>query len=102
MRRVRGAGRVVREEGSRRRQRLLLPYPRDGVIGQILIQRVALFGCPPRLDPGRSLEQIRVVLVRLPADEAVEILEAAATRRPMIERPDSAAFPHRDFVTLAE
>ena len=44
----------------------------------------------------------RVVLVRLAADEAVEVLEAAAARRPVVERAHRARLPDRHLVALAE
>ena len=99
--RVRRAGRVVHEEGLVGDQRLLLPDPVDRAVGQILVQRVALLGRAGRLDGGRPFEEPRVVLVRLAADEAVEVLEARAGR-PVVERAHRARLPHRDLVALAE
>src|SRR6266496_1567840 len=55
-----------------------------------------------RLDRGRALVEGRVVLVCLAADEAVEILEAAAAARPRVEGPEWARLPHRHLVTLPE
>ncbi len=43
-----------------------------------------------------------VVLVRLAADEAVEVFEAAAGAGPVVERPHRAGLPHRHLVALAE
>ena len=99
--RVRRAGRVVHEEGLVGHQRLLLADPVDRAVGQILVQRVALLGRPGRLDRGRPFEEPRVVLVRLAADEAVEVLEARAGR-PAVERSHRARLPHGDLVALAE
>ena len=98
---VRRAGRVVHEEGLVGDQRLLLSDPVDRAVGQILVQRVALLGRSGRLDRGRPFEEPRVVLVRLAADEAVEVLEARA-RRPVVEGAHRARLPHRDLVALAE
>ena len=49
-----------------------------GVIGQIFGQVIALFSGCRRLDGCRAVVQGRVPLVVLAADEAVELLEAAA------------------------
>src|SRR5262245_28478857 len=102
MRRVRGTGRVVDEERSVRGQGFLLTDPADGVIGEVFVQRVTLLGCLHRLDAGRPLEQVWIVLMRFTADEAVEVLEAAAAGGPVIERANGAALPDRHLVTLAE
>ena len=40
--------------------------------------------------------------MRLAADEAVEVLEAAAAGWPGVERPGRAGLPHRHFMALAE
>ena len=45
--------------------------------------------------------QRRVVLVVLPADEPVEVLEAG-TRRPMVERANRGRLEDRYLVALAE
>src|SRR5262245_5412588 len=93
MRRVCRTGCVVDEERSVRGQRFLLTDPADSVIGEVFIQRVTLLGCLHRLDASRPLEQVWIVLMRFTADEAIEVLEAAAAGRPVIERTDRAAFP---------
>ncbi len=63
---------------------------------------VALFGRLLHLDRRGALVERRVPLVGLAADEAVEVLEAAAAGGPGVERPDRARLPHRHFVALAE
>ena len=98
---VRRAGREVGEERLVGHQRLLLAHPVDRLVGHVAHEVVALLGRAPRLDRGRPLIERRVVLVRLAADEAVEVLEAAA-RGPVLERPQRAGLPHRDLVALAE
>ena len=102
MRRVRGARREVHEERLVGQQRLLLARPVDRLVGQILGQVVALGRRLRRLDRRRALIQRRVPLVVLAADEAVEVLEAAAAGRPRGERPRRAGLPDRHLVALAE
>jgi hypothetical protein len=41
-------------------------------------------------------------LVRLAADETIEIFETAAAGRPSVERPNRTCLPHRHFVAFAE
>src|SRR5271166_4818919 len=96
------AGREVSEEWLVRRQRLLLRYPGHRLVGHVLHEVVAIFGRLLWFDRRGALVQRRVPLVRLAADETVEILEAAAARGPCIERPNRTCFPHRHFVALAE
>ncbi len=72
----------------------------DGVVGHAGDQvpaRLAL----ERIDLGGVAEQVRLPLVRIAADEAVEILEAHAGR-PLVERPDLAGGERRRVVILAE
>ena len=87
VRRVRRAGREVHEERLVREQRLLLTDPGHGLVGHVLDEVIALFGCLLHLDRRRALVQRRIPLVRLAADEAVEVLEAAAAGRPGVEGP---------------
>ena len=54
-----------------------------------------------RIDLRRVAEQVRLPLVGVAADEAVEILEAHAGR-PLVERPDLAGREGRRVVVLAE
>ena len=102
MRRVGGPRRVVHEERLVRHQRLLLADPGHGPIGHVLAEVVALLGRLRRLDGGRAVVDRRVVLVGLAADEAVEVLEAAARAGPGVERAQRAGLPDRDLVALAE
>ena len=81
--RVRRAGREVDEERLVRHQRLLLADPADRLVGHVLGEVVALLRRRSRLDRRRALVERRVVLVGLAADEAVEVLEAAAAGRPV-------------------
>ena len=102
VRRVRRARREVDEERLVAHQRLLLADPLDRLVGHVLGEVVALLRRLLGLDRGRALVDRRVVLVRLPADEAVEVLEAAAAGRPRVERAERARLPHRHLVALAE
>ncbi len=97
-----GAGREVGEERLVGCQRLLLRDPCHGLVGHVLHEVVALFGRLLRFDRRGPFVNRRVPLVRLAAEEAIEILEAAAARWPGVERSDRAGFPHRHFVALAE
>ena len=99
---VRRARREVDEEGLVRGERLLLRHPRHGLVGHVLHEVIALFGRFLGFDRRRAFVQRRVPLVRLAADEAVEIFETAAAGRPGVERPDRARLPHRHFVAFAE
>ena len=102
MRRVRRAGCEIGKERLVRRQRLLLRHPGHRLVGHVLHEVITLFGRLLGLDRRGAFVQSRIPLVRLAADEAIEILEAAAAGRPGVERPDRAGFPHRHFVALAE
>ena len=55
----------------------------------------------PRVDLRRVAEEVRPPLVRVAADEAVEVVEAHAGR-PLGERPDLAGLIARRVVVLAE
>jgi hypothetical protein len=98
---VSGARGEVHEERFVGSECLLLTHPRDGAIGKVLVQRVALFRRLLRLNRPGALEQARVVLVGLAADEAVEVLEARAGG-PLTERADRGHLPHGHLVALAE
>ena len=100
MRRVRGAGRVIDEERLARVDLVDAVQVVDGVVGHAGDQvpaRLAL----ERIDLGRVAEEVRLPLVGVAADEAVEILEAHAGR-PLVERPDLAGREGRRVVVLAE
>ena len=102
VRRVRRARREVDEERLVAHQRLLLPNPANRLVGHVLGEVVALLRRLPGLDRGRPLVDGRVVLIRLPADEAVEVLEPAAAARPRVERAERARLPDGDLVALPE
>ena len=102
MRRVRRTGREVDEERLVRHQRLLLADPAHTVVREILGEVVALLRGRRRLDRCRAVVQRRIPLVVLAADESVELLEPATTRRPRVERAHRRGLPHRHLVALAE
>ena len=100
MRRVRGAGRVFDEE---RLVGLCLVHPVqvvDGVVGHAGDQVPVLLALE-RINLGRIAEQVRLPLVGVAADEAVEILKAHAGR-PLVERSDRTCGEGRRVVVLAE
>ena len=102
---VRGVRRArceVHEERLVGHERLLLARPLDRLVGHVLGEVVALLRRLLRLHRRRALVDGRVVLVRLTADEAVEVLEAAAAGRPRVERAHRARLPDRHLVALAE
>ena len=99
VRRVGCARRKVDEEGLVRRQGLDRSHPVDRLVGHIgreVVVRVLrhLYLCHPVINGRRPL-------VRLPAHEAVELIEAVA-RRPAIRRSGRADLPGGGFVILAE
>src|SRR6186713_3630250 len=102
MRSVRRARCEVHEERLVGHERLLLARPLDRLVGHVLGEVVALLRRLLRLYRRRALVDRRVVLVRLAADEAVEVLEAAAAARPGVERAHRARLPDRHLVALAE
>ena len=100
--RVGGAGGEVDEERLVGRQRLLLRNPLDGLVGHVRHEVVALLGRLLVLDRRGALVERRIPLVRLAAEEAVEVLEAAAAGGPRVKGADGAGLPDGDFVVLAE
>ena len=98
---VGGARGEVDEERLVRHQRLLLADPADGAVGHVLGEVVALLGGAVGFDRHRVLVDRRGPLVRLGADEPVEVLEPGP-RRPLPERPHRARLPRRHLVALAE
>ena len=102
VRRVAGAGREIHEERLVGHQRLLLPRPLDRLVRHVLGEVVALLGRLLRLDCRRAFVDRGIPLVGFAADETVEVLEAAAAGRPLIERTHRARLPDRHFVALAE
>ena len=83
-------------------QRLLLANPVHRMIGEILGQMIALLGRRRGLDRGSPFVECGIPLVVLATDKAIEVLKAAAARRPVLKGPHGAAFPDRHFVTLAK
>ncbi len=98
---MRCARRKVKEERLLRRDRLAIANPVDGLVGHIGHEVVALFGGFAGLHRDGVLEQHRIILVRLPADEAVEVVEPHA-RWPTIERAGDTALPVGRVVVLTE
>ncbi len=101
MRRVCRPRRPVDEERLVGHQRLLLADPLDRVVGHVLGEVVALLGGAVGLDRNGVVVDRRVVLVGLPPDEAVEVLEPAAGR-PLPEGAHRTGLPHRHLVALTE
>ena len=102
VRRVGRARREVDEERLVGDERLLLADPADRLVGHVLHEVIALFGRLLHFDRRGALVERGIPLMRLAADEAVEVLEAAAARRPGVERAGRARLPHRHFMALAE
>ena len=102
VRSVGGSWSEVHEEGLVGHERLLLADPLDRLVGHVLGEVVALLRRLLGLHRRRALVDRGVVLVRLAADEAVEVLEAAAAGRPSVEGPHRARLPDRHLVALAE
>ena len=80
VRRVRGARAEIHEEGLVRRDLLGVGDEADGLVHEVLGQMIALLRRLGRFDRVIVVRQIRVVLVRVAAQEAVEPLEPAAQR----------------------
>jgi hypothetical protein len=101
---VRSVGRTrreIHEELLVWHQRLLLAHPGDRLVGQVLGEVVALIGRAPRMRASSALDQGRIPLICLAADEPEEMLKPG-TCRPAVERAGRARLPSRDFVALAE
>ena len=94
--------REVGEEGFVRHQRLLLTDPGDRPVGQVLGQVIALVGRLRLLDRCRAVVEGRCVLVRLAAEEAIEVFEPGSTCGPGVERTHRARLPDRDLMAFAE
>jgi hypothetical protein len=102
---VRSVGRTGSEVAEERLvgvHRLLLAQPQDGPVGQVGHQVIAVLRQAPRFHWHRLLIQRRVELVVLAADEAVEVLKAAAGMRPVIKRTVGTGLEHRHLVALAD
>ena len=73
----------------------------DGLVDQVLREMVAFFGRLLRLDLVVVVDQFRVILVRVAAQEAVEALESAA-QRPAVVRPGRRHLVARRQVPFAD
>ena len=101
MRRVRGAGAVMQVKRLVRRDLPGIGDELDRLVGQVLVQVIALFGCPRRLDLVVVVHQVGVVLVGISAHEAIEALEAS-TQRPAVVGTRGGFQVGRDQVILAD
>src|SRR5580704_6690144 len=102
---VRGVGRTWREVDEERligHERLLLPNPIDGLVRHVFHQMIALLGGLLDLDRGGAFIKRWIPLVRLAADEPIEIFESASPGRPSVKRAGWTGLPDRHFMTLAE
>ena len=98
VRRMRRTGCEVHVERLVRAQRFLEFHPRHGLVGHV--GREVIFRIFRQLDLRRSVVDQRRILVRLTADEAVEVLEPGMCR-PTVVRPGRRDLPRRRFVILA-
>ena len=89
----------IDKEGLVRRERVLGLHPGDGMVHQI--GRQVIVRIVRRLDGRRAFEERGRPLIRLRADETVELLKALAGG-PAVKRPGGADFPHGRLVHLAE
>ena len=99
MRRVRRARREVDEERLLRGERLLVSDPGDRLVGHV--RHEVVLRVVGQLDGRRAVEQVGRPLVRLAADEPVELVEALV-RRPAVERARDPRLPGGRLVPLAE
>ena len=97
-----GSWSEVHEERLVGHERFLLADPVDRLVGRVLREVVSLLGRLLGLHRRRALVDRGVVLVRLAADEAVEVLEPTAAGRPSVEGPHRARLPDRHLVVFAE
>src|ERR1700754_3926829 len=102
MRSMRCTGSIVDKERPVGSECLLLTYPGDCVVGEIFVECVSLLWRLSRLNTRNAFQHVRLVLLFFPAYEAIEVLEAAAARGPMIEWSNCATFPNRHFVAFAK
>ncbi len=100
MRRVRSARRVFKEERLAGHRLVDAIQVIDSVVGHSSNQ-IPFRLAREWINLGGVAEQVRLPLVRITTDEAVEILETHAGR-PLIERPDLAGRERRRVVILAE
>ena len=80
MRRVRGTGREVQEEGSLGHDRVKVTDHADRLIDQVLGEVVSLFDASRGLDRTIVADQFRVELVGFAAEKAIEPFEALCER----------------------
>src|SRR6266536_5011840 len=95
-------GREVDEERLVGCESLLHRDPFHRLVCHVIHEGIAFLGCFLKLDGSRAFKERWIPLIRLAADETVEVFEAAATRGPGVERPGRARFPDRHFMALAK
>ena len=100
MRRVRGTGGEVHHERLVRREALLGVHPRQGLIRHVVGEVVAR-GLNIGVHTGHAIIYHGMPLVGLPADEAIELVEATAGG-PAVEGSGNGTLPGRCLVVLAE
>src|SRR5262249_35487420 len=98
MRCVTEARGIISEERFIRRQRFLLPNPCDCMVCQVGVK--VILWVIRRFDRLGSVEQGRMPLVGVSANEAIEVLESESGR-PEIEWPSLTRLPIGDIVVLA-
>ena len=101
VRRVARARRVVEEERLLGGDRLGVLDELERLVGDVLAEVVALLGRARRVDGVVVVDEVRIPLVGLGAEEAVEALEAAA-RRPVAPRRGEVHLRLRAQVPLAD
>ena len=101
MGRVRRAGREIGKVRAVGSDGFLLANPRDAFVGKVDRELITLVGALGRVHGRRVADQRRVELIRLTADEAVEVIEALI-RRPVVERTRRARLIVGNVVILSE
>src|SRR5262245_27681327 len=94
------AGGEVKEEGLVRGGSVLRADPVDGAISQVVDQDVVRVA-DRRQYRNVVLKQCRVKLVRVAAEEPVEVVETQSAG-PLVVRPSGALHPLRNQVVLTE
>ena len=100
--RMRGPRCEVDEERLVGRKYFLLRNPFDRLVGHVRHEVVALLWRLLVLNRRGPFVEGRIPLVRLTAEESVEVLETTAPCRPGVKGADGAGLPDGDFVVLAE
>ena len=100
VRRVAGAGRVVEEERLLRRDRLGVADELERLVGDVVGEVVALLRRARLVDHVVVVDEVRIPLVRLGAEEPVPALKAAS-RRPVAPRRGEVHLVGRAEVPLA-